>query len=140
MAQVVAPPESPVFGSPPEDETILCASDTLPMAPAPPVESRAAPRFERRFVVRMRRGPPARRRCLCRDGSTEGIFVLMPGAPAVGATVDCVLVHPEAGRELTLRARVVRAGETLAGPGVGLAFERMSTDQRQRLRHFVEPR
>lgn len=124
-------------GTPPDDRQYLAASDTLPMMPGPVVESRAAPRVERRFVVRMRMGPAALRRCLSRDVSTEGIFVLMPGAPAVGEIVECVLVHPVSGVELPLWARVVRAGETLAGPGVGLAFEALSEAQRAALKAYI---
>lgn len=137
MSTVSRLPESPVNGSPPDEEMFLAASDTLPMAPAPTIECRAAPRVERRFVVRMRMGATALRRCLSRDVSTEGLFVLMPGAPAVGATVECVLVHPVTGVELALRARVVRAGETLAGPGVGLAFDALSDAQRAALATYV---
>ncbi len=127
--------------TPTADDPFLAASDTLPMAPLPPpdsmIESRAAPRAQRRFVVRMRLGPSALRRCLSSDVSTEGIFVLMPGAPPVGAAVECVLVHPGDGRELVVPARVVRAGETLAGPGVGLAFDALSAAQRAALARYV---
>ncbi len=104
---------------------------------APFAHTRAAPRIERTFVVRIRMGGQALKRALSRDVSEAGIFLLTPDPPPVGSLLECVLVHPVDGMELKVPARVVRAGVTLAGPGVGLQFEATCPTLRRALVRYV---
>lgn len=100
-------------------------------------ERRRVDRHAAAFVVRLRLSDTQQYlRCLSRDVGEGGVLVLMPELPAIGSHLECVMVHPDTGAELRVRARVVRHANTLAGRGAGIAFDEMAPAQRARLATF----
>jgi hypothetical protein len=106
-----------------------------PALPAEPIRRRD-PRTTAEFKVQLQTAAQLLEVYTC-DISLGGTFLRAQHLPDDGEPVRLLFIHPDDGSEHPLRARVVRRLQH-PDPGLGLAFDDMDHDARQRFRDFIE--